>query len=336
LPVNITYLLGAGASAEVLPCIKDIPNRLNDFIGFISNHLTVSSELDGRTGKTKEELRQEFILELKDLLRKVQKHESIDTYAKKLYLTRSTKYGIVKAITSCYFIYEQLQRDADYRYDSFLASVLHDELLLPSHIKILSWNYDFQFEKAFSQYTGHNNIEENQKYLRVVSNKFDNDVDDNTFALIKINGTTEYRDKVNPYNPSPIFKDLNSFENAKNDIASRLFWLYKESVYSPAIENCLSFAWEKSFNSKTLSTAFRLIRKTDILIVIGYSFPFFNREIDRKLFEAMVDLKTIYVQDKYSPEGIIEKLPSVFPTAREMPKPIPIHQVKNFHLPAEI
>ena len=39
------------------------------------------------------------------------------------------------------------------------------------------------------------------------------------------------------------------------------------------------------------------IEDADILVVIGYTFPFFNREIDRMIFSQMECLQKIYIQD---------------------------------------
>jgi len=62
----------------------------------------------------------------------------------------------------------------------------------------------------------------------------------------------------------------------------------------------LSFAWEdyerpeqNIINKVTTST-----KDTEVLVVIGYSFPFFNREVDRKIIGEMKNLKKVYFQDK--------------------------------------
>ena len=38
---------------------------------------------------------------------------------------------------------------------------------------------------------------------------------------------------------------------------------------------------------------------TDVLVVIGYTFPFFNREIDRKILNHLRPQVKVYIQDKY-------------------------------------
>ncbi|MEW5799249.1 MAG: hypothetical protein AB1728_09605, partial [Bacteroidota bacterium] len=75
--MNITYLMGAGASWNALPLVKEIPKSLNDFmhdfIRFANNY----------NGKDKA-LIDEIITELGNLKKESERHYSIDTYAKKL------------------------------------------------------------------------------------------------------------------------------------------------------------------------------------------------------------------------------------------------------------
>ena len=60
----------------------------------------------------------------------------------------------------------------------------------------------------------------------------------------------------------------------------------------------LYFAWENQDWTKELFTKVSQdIQDANILIVIGYTFPFFNRETDRFLFKNMPNLKKIYIQD---------------------------------------
>jgi hypothetical protein len=40
-----------------------------------------------------------------------------------------------------------------------------------------------------------------------------------------------------------------------------------------------------------------MVGEAETLVVIGYTFPFFNRETDRRVFEQMPNLSQIYIQD---------------------------------------
>lgn len=67
----------------------------------------------------------------------------------------------------------------------------------------------------------------------------------------------------------------------------------------------------------------------DAAVVIGYSFPNFNREVDRQIFENFdVDNCKIYIQDLY-PDEIIEKLDGVKKAA------IPVRSGGSFTIPNE-
>jgi hypothetical protein len=59
----------------------------------------------------------------------------------------------------------------------------------------------------------------------------------------------------------------------------------------------LELSWEHNRNSGYYKALKKSIDSTEILVVIGYSFPFFNREIDRLLLkESMPNLKKVYFQ----------------------------------------
>lgn len=61
----------------------------------------------------------------------------------------------------------------------------------------------------------------------------------------------------------------------------------------------LSFAWEAG-HSDFLRAVTSDIAETEILVIIGYSFPFFNRGVDRLILGALNKLKKVYIQ---SPEA---------------------------------
>ena len=58
---------------------------------------------------------------------------------------------------------------------------------------------------------------------------------------------------------------------------------------------------------KSLDYSIEIARKTTHLIVIGYSFPDFNKIIDQDIISKMTHLKYIYIQDP-NPEKILKKI----------------------------
>ena len=77
------------------------------------------------------------------------------------------------------------------------------------------------------------------------------------------------------------------------------------------------------------------------MVVIGYSFPFFNRPIDRLIFRKMDKLEKIYIQDLY-PENVKQSLRSALTaeelTSRKMMSRIECIPVNDnqFFLPPEL
>lgn len=103
---------------------------------------------------------------------------------------------------------------------------------------------------------------------------------------------------------------------------------------SENIEMDINFAWERK---KTVIPILKsCFQQVETIFIIGYSFPFFNREIDSELLNSMVSLKRIYIQ---SPEAdnIVERINSIIPEFSD--RKIIIHKIfdiNQFHLPWEL
>lgn len=329
MPKRISYLLGAGASAEKLPCIDGILERFIQFRLFMETYKPRDIFFSS-IGDNEKEIFSEYLRELKSFEEKIPLHASVDTYAKKLYITKSSKYEVVKAILSAFFIYEQARQPVDLRYDAFIASVINSSRRMPDHMNVVSWNYDCQFEKAFSQYSSNDDIFENQSHLNVISNK--NIIEpSNGFSIFKVNGTIEWLNEGSPHIHYPLYQNLNEYR--PEDFKRLVVLNYADLAKTGRLNCSLSFSWERDRNAKTINAATDALMRTEILIIIGYSFPFFNREIDRLLFDSMSSLEKIYVQDK-DPGQVIAKLETF--SSLERFNPVPVDQVKAFHLPKEL
>ena len=67
------------------------------------------------------------------------------------------------------FLYSQYINPADRRYDAFIAAILnHKTDKLPDHVKVISWNYDIQFEKAMAEFMVEKSFRSAQIRLNVV------------------------------------------------------------------------------------------------------------------------------------------------------------------------
>jgi hypothetical protein len=334
---KVTYLFGAGASAQCLPLVKDIPDRLRFFHGYIINNrrALIATFPDLAPCDITEIQGEEMLLKAcEDLAVECAKHASIDTYAKKLFITgKNDEYNSLKAVLSCFFIYEQADKRPDNRYDSFFASILGNHALnFQGDIRILSWNYDYQFEKAYSIYSGKDSLVDNRSLLGVCYEGFDFGDKTDRFGIFKINGTAGYKGLLNSH--------LNKFHGLTPVIGSalieKLVWYYLAATQcTNKVRTLLSFAWENT-SSQVIKSACDEVRNSEALVVIGYSFPFFNRDVDRQVMAALsyFDRAKIYIQDTNA-KSIIDKLPSVFPVGRSFPM-VPIDTVDQFYLPAEL
>lgn len=326
MTTNITYLLGAGASFEALPIVDQIPKRLgvfaNDFrinsfeftikneqkSNIAEEHLSKFDLIDEQ--RIEYEKIKKFYNDIVWLKEESNKHTSIDTFAKKLYLQKNKpSLKKLKYILSCFFIYEQTF-NFDKRYDSFFASILESLTEIPNNVKILSWNYDSQLEIAFSNFTN-NTIENSRDDLNIFSkgNSLTSLKKDKKFSVFKINGTTNVKT-----NNNEIYDLVKNYNIDKVNLVSSFLEIYSSrKLFSTHIPN-MSFAWE-NFNEelKFYNDLRNSVENTDILIVIGYSFPFFNRKIDKFILDSMDNLKKIYVQDPSNAEDIIEKIKGLIP-----------------------
>lgn len=351
---NVTYLLGAGASCNAVPTIKLMPNELKAFINFCrENRGLVTNEIfHDDTGLDLDifQIEEEFLGFCEVVSNELPRHATIDTYAKKLRIQAGngstkmlTQYRMLKALLSGFFSMVQLTNPVDNRYDTFFASILKDSSYsLPENLNILSWNYDFQLEKAFIEYTSNKNkdLKTLQHELNIIPrDSFNREMSNGKFGILKINGTAGYYQKTKkeyfPLAANPSKFDKVSF--LKNFYVHYALQIYKQSEgYS-----LLRFAWEKDWNEvdfDVTSAIASATKNTNVFVVIGYSFPFFNREIDRRIFESGF-YNTVYVQD-LNPEKVIQDMQSVLPNReiRIIPKKVDreADEFTQFFIPPEL
>lgn len=318
-------MLGAGASCLALPTVNQIESELERIIGIlnfnesdtnpehysenaIGQHYYIKNKGQFLKGAyNKSEILEEFIISLRWLKSECSKHFSIDTYAKKLFLQENfKKLNELKVTLSCFFAYLQ-NTQFDNRYDNFLASIIDNLYELPPHIKVLSWNYDYQLEIAMGNFLNTKKIIHAKKSLNVTSKKQLPTEENNNdkFCLFKINGTTSV--EISKDKTAEI---VDEFEKDKYLLLDRIL-LYYYSVIHETNNPSLSFAWENDGNEKFLPLLSKAVSNTEVLIVIGYSFPFFNRKIDKQILKSMTNLRKIYVQDPKNADSILQRIKSL-------------------------
>lgn len=339
---NITYLLGAGASANALPTYNGIFERLyifdkvfSNFSGYKPNSFIDSwnFKLDFKYYGTpdnyarflsRSELNEKEYNDFKSYItlflmfeqfpftivgNKISE-EILEIYYNDMisYMHNGNSSNLGFTIKDYESYYNSLHSAYDPRYLSFFNTIFEEDVnfSLPENVNIISWNYDQQIEFSISK------LNMSDKII-------------NISGLNKLNGTASFNNELinfkefeNPEKIEKIFKEI--FDHQKgNDINSN----YKSDI---------SFAWEGK-NKDRIEDAKKVFRKSDALVIIGYSFPNFNRFIDRQIFSAINLFKTkIYVQDIQA-NNIIKKLSGVR-TALDT-KAIPYTEISEFLIPKE-
>ncbi len=284
---KITYLIGAGASANAhkLARTKEDPylyaNRIIEFV----NELYLKFPGD-------------YFGNLKTIAKNCLEFGSPDTYAKYLYERESNNdnYRQLKVLLSYYFDTSEFspqrvqsinQRSIEPRVLPFLTYIAKEKKIA-DNVKVVSWNYDRQFEIAADKFRLLNPTNDTFPGFTVWPNLGDGNKFEKLPFLIHLNGLAGFE------------YDKNGIDSVKR-IPRDKDWVYDFNTKEPLI----SYAWESEkddphnlFLSKKELLAQDMVKGTTILVVIGYSFPFFNRSTDNLLFKAMEgSLKKIYFQD---------------------------------------
>jgi hypothetical protein len=348
--MNITYFLGAGASSNCLPMMGDFRDRLGRFSSHLYTEIRRSREYfkvhainelaaeidEGWLGAA-----DRLAGNISWLLTEIAKHQTIDTLAKKYFIKNCQEELLkLKSVVYTFFLYQQsniqkISECPDKRYDTFIASVIGKQINnieMPGNIKFITWNYDLQFELAYQEYAALN-INQIQQNLNCSPSYFSMDrqyrFNPEKFALVRLNGVIgiptlrNQKDNLQPSYPDAI--------NKANKPFNQLIKIYEEitapvndaQVFVSGIA-LYNYDWEyqESFKQKVYPDftrremiAKQILNNTEILVIIGYSFPIFNRETDSQLFKYLRPevCRNIYIQDR-QPDKIQSRIQSFIPS----------------------
>ena len=340
---KVVYLLGAGASFGTrekgvgspvitgLPIVREVKGELENLTNILSSVSLCDKEL--------EESKQKLIKGFQKMKVACSDNATIDTYAKKLWLQgKNEDFSHVELLLTIFFIFEQILHKPDKRYDTFFASILerkhecYDELTFPDDIRILSWNYDNQLELVYREY-----LKWDYARIRDVLGIYDVKGDGQKESMpkncniVKLNGTANFVAEED-------WLQYSETSTIDENILSNILRKYTECLQAG---NCngrirLNFAWEERWSRDMLNkTIPNMVQDATALVVIGYTFPYFNRIVDRTIFAQMPNLKNIYIQDpeadrteQYIKPVIPEKLADV--------KIHPLKDTDQFFLPPEL
>jgi hypothetical protein len=357
---KITYFIGAGASYHSLPLIRTMNDRMKAFKTFL--------EIQLKDGKLKHKFTNQFIKDLNDLISIETKRTSIDAYARELSINGSSDSQIkilrLKALLSSYIIFEQLIKPEDMAFysDNFNHNIfpptrlkLEDELqvmiksnidkryitfwgdyltetniTLSNNIKILSWNYDMQFESSYSHVKNYS-LELSQQNLQVFPSP-QKKIDITKSCILKLNGTAGL---IDDYTSKKHYNLFDLKEHKLMDNLDYLIELLEKNYHRSFNKPLFTFAWEnESIVNETRQFAKSIMEETTILVIIGYSFPSFNKTVDRQIFNNIPKLKKIYYQaPREEMDELLDKLDGINSNLRAITKPI--YNLSTFHIPNE-
>ena len=169
----------------------------------------------------------------------------------------------------------------------------------------MTWNYDLQLESAFASFsndTSWETISRNLKFRCEIGNT-------SPLQICHLNGYHGFY-----YTDKKEFEFLTvpKTKNVKEIIDSLEYISVENSRNGLQISNHINYAWEiNSLSQKVRDEANRIFAETDILVIIGYSFPNFNKDIDKMLFDKLKGRSTtIYYQDPNASKTFISQLVS--------------------------
>ncbi len=373
---KITYLLGAGASANTIPVVADMHERMKEVNRYLVTILRKYGnpeiyqeklEFNSDLAQNSPTLRS-LNTELEWLIKEAGNFYTIDTLAKKYYLTGDDDNLIrLKRCLIIYFSIEQyiavpstikpeFENIIDKRYGSFIAAITRKLYLIsekpesrPAYnfqfelnpdISMLSWNYDMQFELSLKSILASNiKIHFIKKSFQILPHRDSKSevnnipTDTRLFTMVKLNGDAAC-DCITGQNLETIrsiFDGKKSIDDREQLLANFLIAYSTSNIAKHFDEErnslpelSFNFAWESdpNYHSKyqghtlNLEAADKIAAETEILVVIGYSFPVFNREIDNRLIGKMAKLTKVYIQDA-NPERIKSTMVNAFERFQE-------------------
>ena len=307
---EVTYIWGAGASWGERKFGK------NGIITEFTRGMPVVNELERAIQLLKVSLAQnakqnvvaknqhEYIAQKLDLLgRACNSYPTIDTLAKQLFVTKDKfdnvlSYDDLKRSLAVALLMMQDWKKRDLRYDGFIASLIKEDKSFPP-MTILSWNYDVQFELAYSRYLKDKlSIPFLWKELNVYNKKYTFCCDSNKpFEMIKLNGSALFADssQIIEVGGNRAADIENCFDDDNNETPLQLGYKF---LTGNNYSDMISYAWENGGMKELKSAIEQRVSDTNLLIVIGYSFPYVNNDVDTFIIKNMPELENVVIQNK--------------------------------------
>jgi hypothetical protein len=337
--LKVTYLLGAGASYNSVPIWKEQGNSMI----FVANKLQskLNSLIDDLFEIPNKDNISEFVQRLKEFGEKAIEFGSIDIYAKRLYLIED--FQNLKKLKHCISVYFDLWENfyfsdftkpdgtyynyIDKRYYSLLSLLLEKGKnrvpVINENVNFITWNYDLQLENSLDSFLSEKSID--YTHLNSIFNFFGDDPSKQRIVHLNgFRGVFDYENKiVENFQYKNLIDEKKYFESLSENLKD-----FRKISYQKTIK----YAWESA--SESVSLAKDILEKTNILVIIGYSFPAFNRLIDTDLFSAFKKNKNrrVVYQDPYANDEILELFfNGIQPKHKKVLK-----DVTQFYIPEEL
>jgi hypothetical protein len=334
---ELTYILGAGASFQSIPVVNSFSKRFLKFAHYFEDEFN-------NEGFSKSELYKMLYNLVLSLHNEFASHHSFDTYFKKLFHTNQfEQIEQSKRLLNLYFLWEHLQSVSslpferkentfykeskfDKRYDALLAGLLKPESGKKeffTKVNFITWNYDLNLFFSLKNYFGDKMpIGEFIKKIKV--NEFEWNIS-NQVSVINMNGFF--------YSHS-----LDSFYSLETENTSSVLYDLIEDDFLDSEKNRIDaeqikFAWETDRNVAGIAKS--KIQKSNNIVVIGYTFPLYNRLQDLYYFNNKdVSQKKVYIQDPDSEKiGSFAKESFGISTARLIKT---VKDCSSFFVPSDI
>lgn len=338
---KVAYLLGAGASAQRLPVIANMTSRIAQQLKWLEGKMEQVDDQHGHTslGKTSRALLMEYCTELSKLPDLVAPYATIDLYARWLQTNRDfRRLDDFKAVLITFFAIEQYSNGFDPRYEGFFGSILdHSNRKLPDDVVILTWNYDQHIAMALARAGQHSDLNEvMQKYgIRTLWRLSKGQVSD--FKVLHLNGIAGFNARACDRPMHDYIGDRCHTRGIPLDEIAYFFgMLFHDRFSGGEGQMLLGYAWEALEDHETpWEKVATRIQGIEELVVIGYSFPDFNRLVDLKLIAAMKGLKRIVLQAPTDAiDGLLIKLRMIMPENAD--KVIPYPLTREFYIPNQL
>lgn len=333
---NITYLFGAGASYNAMPVLNELADAMLrwPYITDINELRKEKNPFDlCTTGHIEYEMYQ--------LGMKSKEFNTIDTYAKML-LANGEDYklhSLKKHLSYFLTIYQNidsklLKRQGEYklldyidsRYISLIATFINPKkgTQLPENVNFITWNYDMQLELAFRKFfITQPTMHELDSYLSYIPSR---DKIRTNYQVCHLNGISGFY--INDNSVPRDFTERIKPNSEYSDIIRNLLKLEVDlKNYRWPYNEIISYSWdEDSISANALIRAKEIAAHTDALVIVGYSFPIFNREVDNVIFEEFKrKCSVIYYQD---PNASADFLEETFELNQSISKSHPEIQIK--------